>query len=162
YAGHGATDPNKGHFLTLDAGLLGRSQVRAAMGAKQAGLSILLTDCCSTLANLGPWTGAPPPPPEELKKKLMRDLFLRARGVVDITAATNDSAWGDQLTGGGVFTSALSMLVNNTDWHNLDTDHDGYVSWKEFFPELRSATEARGKQTPQAFELKTTVVPVAE
>jgi hypothetical protein len=175
YSGHGATDPDRGHFLAMKAGLLSRTRLREAMDGKQAGLSVLLSDCCSNEVKLQPmqWEVM-----QQQNEKPMRDLFLRARGVVDLTAATTSPSWGDNLKG-GVFTRSLWSAVMNTEWGNLDADHDGFVSWQEFFPRLRRETEAtfkefarvarqQGKpidqatQTPQAFEIKTTVVPVVE
>jgi hypothetical protein len=175
YSGHGATDPDRGHFLAMKAGFLSRTRLREAMDRKQAGLSVLLTDCCSNKVKL---------PPQQMQvmqqqlEKPMRDLFLRGRGVVDITAATNSPSWGDNIQG-GVFTRSLWSAVMNTNWGRLDADRDGFVSWQEFFPRLRSETEATFKyfarearrsgnpidqatQTPQAFVIKTTVVPVVE
>src|SRR5262249_1990844 len=107
YSGHGATDPDRGHVLAMNAGYLSRTRLREAMDRKQAGLSVLLTDCCSNKVKL------PPVQPEVMamqNEKPMRDLFLRARGVVDITAATNSPSWGGNLKG-GVFTRALWSAV---------------------------------------------------
>jgi hypothetical protein len=175
YSGHGATDPDQGHVLALKAGFLSRKRLREAMDAKQPGLSVLLTDCCSNEVKL------PPVQAEVMeirKDKPMRDLFLRARGVVDITAATNTPSWGDNIQG-GVFTRSLYSAVMNSNWSELDADHDGFVSWQEFFPRLQRETEATFKafaqdarkygtpinqtaQTPEAFEIKTSVVAVVE
>jgi hypothetical protein len=174
YSGHGGTDPDKGHFLALNAGPLTRAELREAMNARQAGLSVLLTDCCSSMVRMPRGhlyaEMAPAAAPNDLPAKLMGDLFLRARGVADITASTLDLAWGDD-RGGGMFTTALSSVILNRDWHDLDADRDGTVSWKEFFPRLRGETEeafkdlvkkarAQGNnikqetQTPKVFELK--------
>jgi hypothetical protein len=167
YSGHGGTDPNQGHVLGLAAGLLTRARLRQAMEQKNAGLVVLLTDCCSTAFRMPPVPMAPQFTPDP---RVVRDLFLRSRGVVDITAAREgSSAWGDNLDG-GVFTRALRQLAMASSLRELDSNHDGTLSWDEFFPRLRSETqkafkeykremEEKGKpvtakeQTPQAFEI---------
>src|SRR5262249_25226817 len=72
--GHGGTDPAKGHYLDLNAGPLTRAELREAMDGKQAGLSVLLTDCCSSMAKMRqPDALAEAPaamPPNDLPAKL--------------------------------------------------------------------------------------------
>jgi hypothetical protein len=178
YAGHGAIDPSKGHFLALQklkTQPLLRSELRKAMQEKNPGLIVLLTDCCSERYKL------PPVPTDdegstgvrdevkELMNPVLRCLFFRHRGVVDINAAgDNTSAFGDDL-GGGVFTRSLSTLLNSK-VENLVASRDKFVSWQAFFPRLQRDTEkaftslakewrARGEkidqstQKPRAFAL---------
>jgi hypothetical protein len=142
YAGHGATDPEKGHFLALQelhTEPLTRDELRQAMLQKKPGLVVILSDCCSDRF--------------DLKRKhrdiwdfehreinpVMRDLFLRHRGVVDITAATGNEAFGDEHQG-GLFTRAFGKLLRSRP-DDLDTNHDGFVDWREFFPRLQKDTE---------------------
>lgn len=174
YAGHGAIDPAKGHFLALqelDTKPLLRSDLRKAMQDKNPGLQVLLTDCCSSRFKL----------PDKKRKvfeevgeakeldPVLRCLFLRHRGVVDVTAASdNTAAFGDDHEG-GVFTRTLGALLTSR-VADLDVNGDKFVSWNEVFPRLQKDTEqvfarwardhrARGEkveqttQKPRALEL---------
>jgi hypothetical protein len=142
YAGHGATDPEKGQFLALQ-GLhtqpLTRDELRQAMLQTKPGLAVILSDCCSDRF--------------ELRRKnrdvwdfehreinpVMHNLFFQHRGLVDITASTGNEAFGDEHQG-GLFTRALGKLLRSRP-EELDTNRDGFVDWKEFFPRLQKDTE---------------------
>lgn len=166
YAGHGATDPIRGPYFQLRGGAeeLFRSRLIQVMEAGQPGLVVLLTDCCSTL--LPAHAKSPKRALEEIDAALFRQLFLQHRGRVDVTAATDDAAIGD--LDGGLFTRVLrGMLLQKA--AQLDQDKNGFVSWREFFPQLQHRTEEefqngpkrgpRGeqrlpdKQRPRAFQL---------
>jgi hypothetical protein len=173
YAGHGATDDKVGHCLLLANGKpLVRSELRRAMEAKNAGLVVLLTDCCSTRVKLG----MPPPIwsrsyPTTTLAPTFRCLFYQARGTVDITAATDNASWCDD-NEGGIFTRSLAEILDRP-VKNLDSNGDGFVTWAEFFPQLRKQTEEKftdwsermrgrgetinaARQTPKAFALERT------
>jgi len=144
YGGHGATHPDKGHFLQLKNGPpLLRSELRKAMEAKKAGLVVVLTDCCSTpYVKLPPKSGVTGKTGSVGAKTLhptMSSLFFRARGVVDITAATDNAAWGD-LQDGGLFTRTFCRL-SQLSIRSLDRNGDGLVTWQEFFPKLQNETQ---------------------
>jgi hypothetical protein len=148
FAGHGATDPQRGHYLALESSrgktrFLTRTELRQAMQDKQAGLVVILTDCCSNVVPLPPGEGGPLreafSTPAEIAP-VIRCLLFQQQGVVDITAATNEEAWGDPREG-GVFTRTLARLLQGP-VKDLDTDQDGFVTWKEFFPHLDKATHA--------------------
>ncbi len=173
YAGHGATDPQKGHFLAiqeLHARPLLRADLRRAMQEHQPGLVVLMTDCCSTRFKL----------PGKLRRvyedegaagtiqPVLRCLLYQSRGVVDITAASGDASFGDDHDG-GIFTRAFDRLVRDG-IAKSDADRDGFVSWPEFFSRLQSETEGvfvdwakrqralgeeveQTSQRPHAFEL---------
>lgn len=144
YAGHGATDPRQGHFLALqelNARPLLRGDLLRAMQAHQPGLVVLLTDCCSTryklhskLRRLSEELGAAP-----TIQPVLRCLLYQARGVVDITASSGNASFGDDHDG-GIFTRAFDNLVNQG-VAPLDADHDGLVTWSEFFARLQVETE---------------------
>lgn len=170
YGGHGATDDRQGHYIKLrNSKPLLRTDLRKAMEAKNAGLVVLLTDCCSTRITLRPMpvtkggiglaTTIHP---------TFRNLFFQARGVVDITAATDSASWCDDEYG-GIFTRSLARMLSQP-VKELDTNGDGLVAWEEFFPLLQEDTEQtfsswsrkmreRGEsikdtaQTPKAFAL---------
>lgn len=177
YAGHGAYDPEKGHCLVMGAKgkekFLVRSELQKVMEQRKAGLVVLLTDCCSSLLTL----------PKSAKKNreldrgiapteikpVLKSLLFQQRGMVDITAAVeNTASWGDD-DEGGIFTRSLQKLLLS-DAAKLDTNKDGLVSWQEFYPRLKKDTEntfgtwasdqrARGQsidqgtQQPRAFRL---------
>jgi hypothetical protein len=144
YAGHGATDPTQGHFLALQelkAKPLFRADLRQAMERRQPGLVVLLTDCCSTRLAL-----------PGKKRRIFVDegaasaihpvllcLLYQSRGVVDITAATGNSSFGDDLDG-GIFTRTFDKLVRSGVTAS-DFDRNGLVTWPEFFARLQTETQ---------------------
>lgn len=171
YGGHGAIDPKKGHHFQLTKGRsLLRGEVLKALEGTGAGLTALVSDCCSTVHKAKGVT------PRALPKVIVpaaihppvRDLFFRARGLVDVTGASKDEAsWGD--IRGGLFTRAFVKMLM-LPLGDLDSNKDGALSWAEFFPQLRTDTkilfdalarDARGAgdplpartQTPFAFKL---------
>jgi hypothetical protein len=173
YAGHGATDPRKGHFLALqelNARPLLRADLRRAMQEHQPGLIVLLTDCCSTVYKLPGKSrrvyedeGA-----ARTMQPVLRCLLYQSRGVVDITASTGNASFGDDHDG-GIFTRTFDRLVR-AGIAPSDADRDGFVTWPEFFSRLQAETEgvfvtwaqhqrARGEdvdqtsQKPHAFAL---------
>ena len=143
YAGHGGTDPMRGHFLGVSGGSLERSRLVEVMRSKNARLTVILTDCCSNLAQMestrrltagSDWSDA------------LLDLFFRHRGVVDITAATFDATRIDPITGapgvgefgwylsgvGGLFTNSIVELLSSGRPDRLDRSGDGFLDWSEF------------------------------
>jgi hypothetical protein len=136
------------------------------MEDKGAGLVVLLTDCCSTVFRTPPVPTAPLEtapkhvPPRQIDP-VLRCLFFQHRGTVDVTAAEDGTAsYGDDQQG-GVFTTALVRLLGG-DLKTLDRNHDGFLSWKEFFPALSHETEdsfkslaARGRGRGDRVEQRT-------
>src|SRR5271157_6059704 len=173
YAGHGATDPQKGHFLALrELGTkpLLRADLRRAMQELQPGLIVIVTDCCSTRFTLPGKTRRILPDKGNAVSidPVLRCLLYQSRGVVDITAASGNASFGDDHEG-GIFTRSFAKLVEDV-IAGSDANHDGFVSWPEFFARLQSRTEgvfitwaqhqrARGEevdqtsQKPHAFDL---------
>src|SRR5262249_15215489 len=101
YFGHGAFLADGRHVFGLFGpgerpAVLPRQDVMAALQAKKAGLTVLLSDCCSNVLDAGPAT-RPAPLRAEAARDLhapLRCLFFQHRGVVDITAAEKGtSAW---------------------------------------------------------------------
>lgn len=172
YAGHGATDPEKGHFFALQklhTTPLSRSDLRQAMLARRPGLVVILTDCCSTRFKIGKKrkVTAIPGVANHLDPAL-RCLLFQHRGVVDVTAAAEGAAFGDD-DEGGLFTRTLTGSIRR---HaaRLTTAPDKFVSWVELFHDVEQGTarefahwsrdqQARGEhvdqktQKPRAFEL---------
>jgi hypothetical protein len=175
YAGHGATDPQKGHFLALQE--LGtkpllRADLRKAMQELEPGLIVIVTDCCSTRFSLPGKTRRILPDKGSAASidPVLRCLLYQSRGVVDITAASGNASFGDDHEG-GIFTRSIAKLVEDG-IAAADANKDGFVSWPEFFSRLQTRTQgvfvtwaqhqrARGEdvdqssQKPMAFSLGT-------
>lgn len=183
YAGHGAYDPDRGQFLRFGpdgkGGTLTLAELKRTMELKRAGKVVLLTDCCSNLVKIAENRRRrflePYRPAKEIHP-VVRSLFFRPGGTVVITAAAvGTSSWGDEQDG-GIFTRAFYKTVAQP-LEKLDDNHDGLVSWKEFYPKLARETEqtfitwkkdvARGEkidqtsQKPQAIELPDDIVALA-
>ncbi len=136
YSGHGSFDPTHGQALMMVHGALWRSQLRAAMEAKRARLVVLWTDCCST-TQVPVGVAQRPPPPPGPESKLLVNLLLQHRGVVDLNASSpGQAAWGDTVHG-GLFTFALTESLKPEQFAAMDTDRDGFVGWSEFVPAVR-------------------------
>src|SRR5262249_38427951 len=64
-------------------------------------------------------------------------------GTVDITAASNDRAYGDDVSG-GLFTQATCRILSTRHKDllaRLDTNKDGQLTWVKLFPGLKKDTE---------------------
>lgn len=144
FAGHGARDEKtEKHFFDLRKGSpLLREDLTRAMEAKKAGLVLLLTDCCSTPQEFKDEKlfndRGPGDPPATRLHPTVRCLLFRARGTVDITAATDNASWSDNLEG-GIFTRSVSRMLRQP-IKVLDLNKDDFVSWREFYPQLRDET----------------------
>jgi hypothetical protein len=145
YFGHGGFDQKTDQHLFgmvhgENVAVLLRKDVVAALQAKNAGLTVLLTDCCSNVAPIlaaRPVTGRAPA--RDLDPALCH-LFFRHRGLVDITAAEKGTfAWFDGAVG-GMFTQALMGRLLRKPLAQLDTDKDGFLTWQELAEELREET----------------------
>jgi hypothetical protein len=142
YGGHGATDDAQGHYFQLQGGKgkpLVRAELRKAMEAKKAGLVLLLTDCCSTrikMPKVVRTKGGLQLPP--VLHPTFRALFFRARGTVDVTAATGNASWCDEKEG-GIFTRSLCRMLLTRPERLTPAKA---LTWHEFFPLLQKDTEA--------------------
>jgi len=143
YSGHGATFEGRGHVLTTSQGNLLRSDLRAVVAQRRARLSVLLTDCCSSLVRARPQpptAGAPAPRPQV--SPMLRCLLLQHQGIVDVTSSSfGESSWSRQGTG-GLFTGALTAALGSWDVDQFDTNKDGFASWTEVFEYVRDETKA--------------------
>lgn len=172
YGGHGARDEktNKPFFDLKKGSPLLREELLQAMLAKKAPLVVLLTDCCSLAQEFqGDLVEE-----RSVRSRIttlqptVRCLLFQARGLIDLTAATDNASWSDNLTG-GLFTRSICRLLQEP-IKTLDGNKDGFVTWREFYPQLRDETQslfgdwrkkmmARGekvgerKQMPHAYAL---------
>lgn len=142
YGGHGAIDPKKGHYLALQFNKtpMLRDDLRFLMKSKKAGLTVIVTDCCSNLVRLRAMPREVFPAPRDIMSPVFKHLFFLNRGLVDINATDKgDVSWGDTVTG-GLFTFTLTGALS-TPLTRLDRNRDGKLTWKEFFPQMRNHTE---------------------
>ncbi|MFO0878659.1 MAG: caspase family protein [Gemmataceae bacterium] len=171
YAGHGAREEKTGRpfFDLKQGGPLFRQDVVRAMEAKGTDLVLLVTDCCSTPQKLRDFTMPREAYPRaKTLHPTVRNLIFQARGTIDVTAATDNTSWSDNQMG-GVFTRSLCRMLRQP-ITLLDGDKDGFLTWREFYPQLRDETQSlfgewrkemigRGeriedrKQVPHAFHL---------
>lgn len=139
FSGHGAMLNNK-TFIALQGSILYRDElVRNMESARNCRLKILVTDACSSeVRREGPPTFNP------TLESTLRDLFVRHKGFLHLSAATEgEYAWGASPNpqgrgGGGFFT--LSLI--NTIYEYPDPDGNGFVSWKEVFDATKKKTMA--------------------
>jgi hypothetical protein len=186
YSGHGGWHPEHGQYLAMTNGgrVLFRSDLVAAMERRACRLRVLLSDCCSSLPNdeeaarriarmggkggavpktTGPVTAGPAVTATQKMKpewRTVRDLFLKSRGTVDITAAQRGQvAWGGYMAGGAFTLTMVDLLCVPAE--QLDANGNGSVEWAEFFTRLRDDAGAltRGtrtsEQTAHGFRLGT-------
>jgi hypothetical protein len=145
YGGRGGLDPKtRQESFHLEGGKgkpLFRWEVHNALKAKKPGLVVLISDCASRPFHLYRGSRITASAPAQRTSPVFRNLFFQARGVVDITsAAPGTLGWGDGFMG-GIFTRSLCRLLRQKP-AELDTNRDGFVSWKEFFPLLQKDTQA--------------------
>jgi hypothetical protein len=184
YTGHGASDKRRGHVLTLSSAkdpFLFRSDLLTAMRAKNAGLTVVLTDCCSNVINItAPARVTVARAGATDLHPLMSNLFFEQRGVVDITAAELDTSAFCSPDRGSFFTLALRALIMEEevprDKKSGEADKPryktmkagGFLTWQDFYPQLRDTTnkyfqdwkEQRQKEGHNVTEQKTQM-PVA-
>ena len=149
YSGHGAFDSAQGQYFALASReQVLRSDVLAAMKSKKVRLSILISDCCYTQADLAAKHARPlqqvvPRGQREMKgvKPLVEKLFFEAKGVVDMTAAEKgtygfiypDGAKEENgVNKGSVFTWNLRKVMT--------TEMYASKNWKEIFDSVRDET----------------------
>jgi hypothetical protein len=77
---------------------------------------------------------------------ILRDLFFRHQGVVDINGCkTGALSHGTLQWGGSLFTIAfLALLKDKPEF--FDANGDRIVAWSEFFPALQTGTDAAGQR----------------
>ena len=148
YSGHGHIDPEKRHYLNLDAqnsefSLL-RSDLVKALGEKNCRLKMLITDTCSQdRGQIPPIVVKSFGAVVTRKRRHVQNLFLQHKGFLDITAASpGQYAWGNNEIG-GYFTAALVKSFTT----DSDTDKDGFLSWEEVFSTTCDETEKLFSET---------------
>lgn len=171
YMGHGNTDPDKGHYLSLNGGRhLFRSDLLAAMQATNPRLLVLLTDCCANLKAvpgqfrdqiLPPAVQPPPPGPW----RMCYSLFAQHAGVVDINSCQpGEAASGAREVGGFLGVGFRGLLGRYgpqfhpeviQEWNRTrETDTFHQVTWTQFADWLAKETEAAAYEIQQGFRQK--------
>lgn len=171
YSGHGISLQRDQHAVSFhhDPGLMRRADLLAALKAKNARLTVLLTDVCSGYRR-GSEIPVAPSVSETQPRRLSAGstidwrtidcLFLSHSGMVDITAAEPGyNARTSFPSTGSHFTNAFLEILKAPHSElvgNLDRDRDGAVQWDEFLPQLRGDAAQRdlrpaGDRSQQAY-----------
>lgn len=156
HAGHGciqdAARPVETHVLEVNSGLLYRGEIKRLLLSHNCRGVIVLTDCCSSVPTVGRVRSINAAAEPHLNRQTVRNLFLRLRGVVDITAAEVGQNAGNTQLGSfagaqGAFTVAFLKVAS---------EEHVYASWQDFFPALRqmTRTSSGGRHQAQAFALR--------
>ena len=145
YAGHGGMNRNQQTFLATEGKWLFRSElVDAIKQVKSHRLTILITDCCSSLVQ----TDIEPKLQSSrsmtrLTERVLRNLFLEHKGFLHVTGATEGQyGWSNARTGGWFTRSFIEALDSNP-----DGNQDSFLTWKEIFEKARENTEKTFNQT---------------
>ncbi len=145
YAGHGGMNQDGQTFLATEGKWLFRSElVNAIEQVKSPRLTILITDCCSSLvsSNIDPSLQSSRNM-TRLTERVLRNLFIEHKGFLHITAATEKQYGWSNVRTGGWFTSNLIQALNS----NPDENRDEFLTWKEVFEITRQNTEKTFSQT---------------
>ena len=122
----------------MNAGHMLRSEIRDHIQDIRPRSAFIITDCCSNYASF-----TPPERRVPAKWKVFNDLFLDCPvGFVDITAASESQFGWASHTDGGFFTRALAKYLCEPRESLRDDEVDGFVSWDDFFPKVRSLTDS--------------------
>jgi hypothetical protein len=133
YSGHGATDPQRGHYLNTKGKAFLRSALSSVLAAKKPALTVILTDCCASIQRLVPLAGAEAAERAKLQAVLAK-LFLASKGVIDWNACARGELAKCNAGLGGFFTAALITECNAAALANET------VSWEKLFPRVVSST----------------------
>ena len=145
YAGHGGMNRNRETFLATEGKWLFRSELVSAIErVKSHRLTILITDCCSSLVqtDIEP-TLQSSRSMTRLTERVLRNLFLEHKGFLHVTGATEGQyGWSNAATGGSFTRNFIEALDSNP-----DENQDSFLTWKEVFEKARENTEKTFSQT---------------
>ncbi|MGQ9610286.1 MAG: DUF4384 domain-containing protein [bacterium] len=143
YSGHGGMDKDRNTFLYFQDGIFWRSKLVEEMEVvKGCRLRAIITDCCSNGPEpVVPVYRAVP------SKKAFQDLFLKHRGLLHLSAASEGEYSWCSPKYGGWFTRAMVESFDEAS----DTDKDGFVSWEEVLNLVKEAVQKKFEQTYQYF-----------
>jgi hypothetical protein len=170
FSGHGAYDNFGRHVLALASGRLDRIYLMGRLKARNARLTVLMTDACSGEIPIEPEAA----PKLDTRNGVLVSLLLRHAGVVDVNAATRGQlGWCSSSGPGSWFTYVFYRLCREQPFAV-----PGRVTWQEAWaivvretiayykmrkrqilanpdvnPVVRDALRAQEEQRPQAYEL---------
>jgi len=112
YSGHGAYDPQRGHFLQMPdrENVLYRKVIAQEIQRKGVRLAVVITDSCNMPVNrgFGGVSRAYILPPEKITP-LFDELFMKPAGLVDINSAA-EGEFAVAPIGGGLFALAMAYM----------------------------------------------------
>jgi uncharacterized protein (TIGR03000 family) len=150
---HGEKYNDDDHAIILGNKRLVRSRLLSMLQAKSPRLVVLITDTCfGGMPVSGRVVGvAPNRPPQAPKyKRLMEDLFVYPRGVVNINScAPGELAWNDR--SGGLMTQAL-IAVFQRGRQGFGKENER-VTWQEMFDEIQTELDERFATLKKTFDL---------
>ena len=135
YSGKGYIDPRLGQYFELPATKdeLYRSEVRAAILAKNPRLCMLISDFCEPIAqaaNQNESNDESSIGDAQITAPLFFELFFVNRGIVDMNSCASGQASGANVDGVGFFTDALASL--------LTLNKNKVLSWRRVFPYVQA------------------------
>lgn len=144
YVGHGAYDPAlattdlaSGHHFQLAGGTLLRSSVFQRMSAKNARLTVLISDSCNVVAPVDYTNRIPVERRQEervtVNPSVIPALLANYRGVIDINGAARDQYCWFSLPHGGWFTDAF-LTTSRSNGARID-------NWNSFAQHLNANTQ---------------------
>ncbi len=139
---HGEAYDDDDHAVILGHKRLPRSRIMSLLQKKSPRLTVLITDSCfGGLPAAGVGAGpAPGARPEAKYKRLMDDLFIQAKGVVNINScAPGELAWNGR--GGGLMTQAL-IDVFQKGRQGFGKD-DERVTWPEMVDAIQEEVDRK-------------------
>jgi len=164
-AGHGVikdgAQPISSHLLQVGPGeYVRRSQVRDMLLQRGCRGVVILTDCCSNIGkqNVTNRSAGNEPTIARLNPTTVRNLFLKFRGLVDITAAEvgssaqNGNHLGNFGEARGAFTTAFLRVASESQVHE---------NWQGFFRILQQTTltSSGGKHRACVLQIRENVAP---
>ncbi len=141
YAGHGGTDPDKGHYFATSGGDILRAEVYHLVDDLGPRAIFLMSDCCS---NYAPATI--PAQRAAVNADAFYSLFYQTDGLVNFTAATKGELGWVTSTDGGYMTLSFAHYLRQSGLRGAN----GKVTWNDLFPLVRNATNDLFQQAKNA------------
>lgn len=136
FTGHGAFMKERGQVLRMSNGeLLLRNDLLERLKAKNARLTVLITDACSNV--IEPRALAAMSMAQGIDHDACRYLFFRHRGIVDLHAAAPGEEAVALNESGSIFTSALIDVINQPNMAFRGTP----VTWREVVGQVALRTK---------------------
>lgn len=151
YCGHGVVNENGDHSFSLPTGKVRRAEIREAIRKKNPRLCVLLSDCCAVL-DATPLIVPRVIPIQTINSELIRLLFFRQSGVIDINSARRGEVALCSDQRGGLFTSKFCDLFycSTTELTSPDSPE---LTWKDI-KEIVTGRLLPEKRHLQAAELQ--------